>query len=252
VRTLHNLHRPSGISRIENALLALFERRTSFVIVLNEQTQLPAGTASAVIPHGHYRQWFAEYPQRDAVPGRISYFGLIRRYKGVDRLLSVFRELTGDVSLRVAGKPSSSDLADELGSLAALDDRVELTLAFLSDAELVDVARQGEIVVLPYREMHNSGGALAALSVDRPVLVPRNDVNAHLSAEVGPGWVHQYAGDLTAEDLRAALEAVHAGPRSDRPDLSRREWDLAGVLHLEAYRAAISAVRSRRRGGARG
>ena len=37
--------------------------------------------------HGHYRDWFARYDQPAAVPGRLSYFGLIRRYKGVDVLL---------------------------------------------------------------------------------------------------------------------------------------------------------------------
>ncbi|RUQ84431.1 glycosyl transferase [Labedella gwakjiensis] len=246
VRTLHNLHRPSGISRVENALLALFERRTAFVIVLNESTALPDGTRSTVIPHGHYREWFAPYPQRPAVTGRFSYFGLIRRYKGVDRLLTAFASVAGDVSLRVAGKPSSADLADELSRLAAADERVELSLAFLSDAELVDVARQGELVVLPYREMHNSGGALAALSVDRPVLVPANEVNARLSDEVGPGWVHQYDGELSAEHLLSTLRVLHEEPRSERPDLSRRDWDVAGTLHLAAYRAALARPRATR------
>lgn len=241
VRTLHNLHRPSGISRIEHALLGLFERRTAFVIVLNDQTVPPAGVGSTVIPHGHYRDWYARFPQREAVSGRLSYFGLIRRYKGVDGLLRAFTALPGaERSLRVAGRPSSEDLASELRSLAAQDDRIDLSLEFLSDAELVDVARQGALVVLPYREMHNSGGALAALSVDRPVLVPANAVNERLSAEVGPGWVVQYEDELDASDLARALDVVADPSRSASPDLSARDWDLAGELHLAAYRVAIA------------
>lgn len=244
VRTMHNLHRPSGISRIEHALLGLFERRTAFVIVLNEQTVPPEGVGSAVIPHGHYRDWYARFPQREAVSGRLSYFGLIRRYKGVDGLLRAFSALPGaERSLRVAGRPSSEDLAGELRGLAANDDRIDLSLDFLTDAELVDVARQGELVVLPYREMHNSGGALAALSVDRPVLVPANAVNERLSMEVGPGWVVQYEDELDASDLERALDIVNGPTRSSSPDLSARDWDLAGELHLAAYRAAISGSR---------
>ncbi|WP_285036436.1 glycosyl transferase [Plantibacter sp. ME-Dv--P-095] len=240
VRTLHNLHRPSGISRVEHGLLGLFERRTSFVIVLNEQTVPPAGVGAALIPHGHYRDWYARFPQRDAVSGRLSYFGLIRRYKGVDGLLRAFTALPGDEhSLRVAGRPSSDELAAELRGLAEDDDRIDLSLEFLSDAELVDVARQGELVVLPYREMHNSGGALAALSVDRPVLVPSNAVNERLSAEVGPGWVVQYEGELDAADLERALRVVSDTSRSSSPDLSARDWDLSGELHLAAYRSAL-------------
>ncbi|ROR80761.1 Glycosyltransferase involved in cell wall bisynthesis [Plantibacter flavus] len=248
VRTLHNLHRPTGISRVQHALLWLFERRTAYAIVLNEQTVPPAGIGSAVIPHGHYRDWYARFPQRASVSGRLSYFGLIRRYKGVDGLLRAFTRLQGpERSLRVAGRPSSEELADELRELAIADDRIDLSLEFLSDAELVDVARQGELVVLPYREMHNSGGALAALSVDRPVLVPANAVNERLAAEVGPGWVVQYEGELDADDLERALAVVADPARSDSPDLSARDWDLAGALHLAAYRAASS--RSRPAGG---
>ena len=253
VRTVHNLHRPEGLSGVQSALLSAIERATTHAIVLNESTVLggdtvlPAGMPTTLVLHGHYRDWFARFPQREAVSGRFSYFGLIRRYKGVDALLRAFRDLPGDHTLRVAGKARAGGLADELRTLAAADDRVDLTLEFLSEAELVDVARQGEVVVLPYREMHNSGGALAALSVDRPVLVPRNEVNSRLADEVGPGWVLQYDGDLDAAALDAALTAVRRAGRSRRPDLSARDWDRSGRGHLRAYEDALRSRSGRRR-----
>lgn len=254
VRTVHNLHRPEGLGRLQNALLGALERATAHAIVLNdstthtEATVLPSGTPTTLILHGHYRDWFGRLPQRDAVVGRFSYFGLIRRYKGVGSLLRAFRGLSGDYSLRVAGKARADELADELTELAADDDRVDLSLEFLSEAELVDVARQGEIVVLPYREMHNSGGALAALSVDRPVLVPANSVNERLSQEVGAGWVLQYEGELAPEHLADALTAVRSADRSPRPDLSARDWDRAGRAHRAAYETATRLRSGRRRG----
>ncbi|RWZ50888.1 glycosyl transferase [Labedella phragmitis] len=254
VRTVHNLHRPEGLSRSQGALLGAIERATVHAIVLNESTVLddstvlPSGTPTTLVLHGHYRDWFSRFPQREAQRGRFSYFGLIRRYKGVDALLRAFRGLPGDYSLRVAGKARADALADELVELAASDDRVDLTLEFLSEAELVDVARQGEIVVLPYREMHNSGGALAALSVDRPVLVPANEVNSRLADEVGPGWVLQYDGEIDADILERAITTVRAEGRSPRPDLSARDWDRAGRGHLEAYEAAVASRSGRRRG----
>jgi beta-1,4-mannosyltransferase len=253
VRTVHNLHRPDGLGRLQNALLAALERATAHAIVLNDSTThtdatvLPNGTPTSLILHGHYRDWFARFPQREAVMGRFSYFGLIRRYKGVGSLLRAFQALPGEYSLRVAGKARADRLADELVELAAADDRVDLSLEFLSEAELVDVARQGELVVLPYREMHNSGGALAALSVDRPVLVPANAVNDRLSQEVGPGWVLQYDGELEPRHLTEALAAVRSADRSPRPDLSGRDWDRAGRAHLAAYAAARRPRSGRRR-----
>lgn len=246
VRTLHNLGRPAGLSRRSRALLTLLERQTALVVLLNDTTEPPAGTPGETVPHGHYRDWFARYDQPAPVPGRFAYFGLIRPYKAVDRLLRAFAGLPGDYSLRVAGQPVP-ELVGPLTALAAQDARVSTTLAYVGDDELVRVAGEGELVVLPYREMHNSGGALAALSLDRPVLVPDNEVNRRLAAEVGPGWVLTYAGELAPEHLAAALAAVRSTPRSARPDLSRREWDVAGVGHLTAYRRALELRRPRRR-----
>jgi len=245
VRTLHNLGRPAGLSWTGNTILAVLERQTTLVILLNSSTVAPDGVATATIVHGHYRDWFKGHHKPDPRPGRLCYFGLIKPYKGVDQLLSAFAELSGDYSLRVAGKPTS-ELLDPLTDQAARDARVELTPAYVDDAELVRVVGEAELVVLPYREMHNSGGALAALSLDRPVLVPSNVVNERLSEEVGPGWVLTYRGPLSAEALGRAVAAVRSGTRSRRPDLSRREWDLAGEQHVAAYRLALSRVRRRR------
>lgn len=247
VRTVHNLELPQGISRIEVALLRWIDRQTAFRIVINTSTPLPAGQPSATILHGHYRDWFAEYPFPETERGRIAYIGLIRRYKGVDGLLRAFRGLTDPAAaLDVAGRPSTEELASELRELAAGDDRVELTLSFLSDAELAQHVGRAELVVLPYREMHNSGGALTTLSLGRPVLMPDNEVNRQLADEVGRGWVFGYTGDLTAEHIGDAFADLRANPPVAAPDLSARDWDRAGVDHLAAYRQAVDIVRGKK------
>jgi GT2 family glycosyltransferase len=242
VRTVHNLELPSGISRREVALLRWFQRRTTLLVRINTSTELSDRPHETVV-HGHYRDWFASYPREEQVPGRLAYFGLIRRYKAVDTLLTAFRATTDPtLSLFVGGRPSTPELRAELTALAAPDPRVTTHLEFLTDAELVAAASAAQLVVLPYREMHNSGGVLAALSLDRPVLVPDNEVNTQLAAEVGPGWIHTYAGALTAEDLTTTLERL-AGGTTGRPDLSARDWSTAAELHLRAYRRARDLVR---------
>jgi beta-1,4-mannosyltransferase len=248
VRTVHNLELPQGISRREVALLRLIDRQTRLRITINATTVIPEGQPSVLIPHGHYRDWFAEHPQPESVPGRFAYVGLIRRYKGVDTLLRAFRETSAreGLSLHVSGRPSSEELATTLRDLASPDPRISLKLAFLSDAELVAEVREAEVVVLPYREMHNSGGTLAALSLSRPVLVPDNEVNRLLAEEVGAGWVHTYRGQVTADDLLRTIDAVHERPDAGQPDLSRRSWEEAGIDHVRAYREARAAARRRR------
>jgi glycosyltransferase involved in cell wall biosynthesis len=244
VRTVHNLHLPDGISRRERAILRWFDRRTTLRIRLNPTTPFPDGTAYETILHGDYREWFGRYPRPAREHGRLGYFGLIRRYKGVEQLLEVFARVTGDdLRLTVAGKPSTEELAETIRALADRDERVRVQLSFLQDSELADLVGRSELIVLPYRDMHNSGGVLTALSLDRPVLVPDNETTAALAEEVGPAWVSRYA-ELTPEVIRDAAE--HARGVEGRPDLSARSWADAGPQHATAYRRAIDLVRGRR------
>jgi beta-1,4-mannosyltransferase len=245
VRTVHNLELPSGISRREVALLRWAERWTTLRIRINDATELDDSTPVATIVHGHYRGWYAPHPRRPRQRGRLAFVGQVRRYKGVDRLVEAFRDVPdADLSLRIAGRPTSDELAGQLRAAATEDPRISLQLDFLSDAELVAEISEAELVVLPYREMHNSGGALAALSVGTPVLVPDNEVNRRLAEEVGPGWVFSYAGPLTGAALTDAVAQLRAAPPAAEPDLSRREWDDAGRAHEAAYRRAVALLRS--------
>lgn len=242
VRTVHNLDLPSGLSLREVLLLRWAERWTNYRIVINATTPIAPGTPHTVIPHGHYRDWFAAQVKPQRVPGRISYFGLIRRYKSVDQLLTAYLSAGDglrDTTLHVAGNPSSEGLAEHLEQLAAGDPRVTLTFKFLTDEELVSEVSGSSLVVLPYREMHNSGATLTALSLDRPVLVPDNPSNRALADEVGTAWVYTYAGQLEPDDLVVARDQAARLNPTARPDLSQRDWDRAGELHLAAYRESV-------------
>jgi beta-1,4-mannosyltransferase len=236
VRTVHNVGLPADAGRAQRALLRWFDRLTTHRIVLNDRTECPG--PATTIPHGHYRDWYTG-TRSATVPGRLQYVGLVRRYKGVEGLVEAFRSVAdSSLTLEIAGAASSTELAATITNLADGDPRVTLRFGYLSDDELVAAVTAAELVVLPYRFMHNSGTVLAALSLDRPVLVPDTPVNADLAAEVGPGWIHTFTGDLTGEAIEAALPAARR-PRGASPDLSAREWDDAGQAHLAVYRAAL-------------
>ena len=242
VRTVHNVEPPADADRLQRALLRWFDRLTTHRIVLNDRTECVGPTTT--IPHGHYRDWYTG-ARTETVPGRLQYVGLVRRYKGVEGLVEAFRSVADEsLTLGVAGAASSPELAATITTLADGDPRVTLRFDFLSDDELVAAVTAAELVVLPYRFMHNSGTVLAALSLDRPVLVPDTPVNADLAAEVGPGWIHTFTGDLTGAAIEAALTAARE-PRSATPDLGAREWADAGHAHLAIYRLALSRVGSK-------
>ena len=245
VRTVHNIELPD-VDATRTALLKRIDRQTTLRIMLNETTAVPLGAPSALILHGHYRDWYDRYPHATKVPGRIGTFGGVRRYKSVDALVDAYAAAVAvdpTLSLRVGGKASTPQLAADLRARASELPGVELNLTFLSDAELVELATSSELIVLAYRFMHNSGSVLASLSLDRPVLVPRNETNVALANEVGPDWVLMYDGELDEADLLAARSSASTIREGERPDLSRREWDTAGAAHADAYRVALRAKR---------
>lgn len=81
---------------------------------------------------------------------------------------------------------------------------------YVDDPTLAREVSSAELVVLPYRDMHNSGTLLLALSLARPVLVPRTPNNVAVAAEVGPGWIFMYDGELDAGVIRVRPAAGSA------------------------------------------
>jgi len=247
VRTVHNVSPPSG-PYLDRVLILALERRTDLRIRIAAVTPEVEGVPSVLIPHGHYRTWFDGMPRAAPIPGRFGYVGMIKPHKGVERLVDAYAEASAidpALTLRIAGKPTDDGMERRLRAVTDRLSGLDTTLRYASENEFVDVVTSSELVVLPYRFMHNSGTALAALSLERPILVPDNDLNRALSAEVGPGWVHVFDGDLTASTLLDAIAALRGEPPGAVPDLSARDWDDAGARHARAYRMAIDRRRRR-------
>ncbi len=252
VRTLHNQAPHEPLAPPQALVARWAERSTTVWITLSDRIRPPTAAPTVVAPHGHFRDWFPADPDTSApVPGRLLFCGRIRRYKGLGRLLQAFAELRDDrATLHVVGQTEDAELAAELAAAAAADDRLLAVDDFVTDERMAEEVRQSELVVLPFVEMTNSSSVLLALSLDRPVLVPRLPVTEEIAEEVGPGWVQLFEGPLEAETLAAALTAVRAPGRSPRPDLSAREWPPIGAAHADAFalgRAEVARARRRRR-----
>lgn len=243
VRTVHNLSPHEDLPWLVSKVVHALDRRTTLRIVLNERTPLSSTDPSVLIPHGHYRDWYAEPPADQIVSGRFLTFGLIRAYKGIDELVKAFSATDStELSLTIAGRPDSKLTADITRDLSSADARINLNLKFLPDDELVKEISEAALVVLPYREVHNSGVALLALSMNRPILVRDAPATRLLVDEFGTGWVNLFSGELSAHALEAALKNSSSITNESRVDMSSRDWDVLASKLVDAYREALEIV----------
>jgi len=247
VRTAHNIQPHEQMSAHERRLLQKLDAQTSLYIRLNPTTVLPVEANAVTILHGHYIDRFAEFSKESVAAGRILYFGLIRPYKGVDELIAAYGGADLPLStLRIVGQPSSSALTGLIETSSVADPRISSRLEFVDDATLVREVSSAELVVLPYKQMHNSGAVLVALSLAKPVLVPRSPSNDALADEVGEDWVFRYDGDLTSAQLETALRVVQSTTRAAQPNLQGRDWGVVGERHSALYHQLLRERAGRR------
>ena len=244
VRTLHNEEPHERPNALQRWLLALCDRWTTLWIVMSDAVGPVRHAPEVVIPHGHYRPWFEDVPLHPAEPGRLLHFGKVRPYKGVEQLLDAFEDLDDPaLSLHVAGEVSDDSLRRRLTAAAASDPRIRIVDRHLSDGELAEQIHRSELVVLPFTSVTNSGSTLLALSLDRPVLTPRQPMAVSLAEEVGGDWVRLFDAPLRADDVRAALTSIRTRPAASRPDLSVRDWPAIGAAHASAFSRARELAR---------
>jgi hypothetical protein len=87
---------------------------------------------------------------------------------------------------------------------------------------------QAHGIILPYRNILNSGSAFFALSRNRPILAPRIGSLPELQDEVGKEWVSLFDGQISQEILKTFADWLRQrDPKSDC-NLSRFNWDRIG------------------------
>lgn len=245
VRTVHNEAPHEYGGWIEAQLLRVVNRATGHWIVMNSSTRSPDGRPRYLVPHGHYRSWY-EIPSNPVVrAGSVLFFGEIRPYKNVVGLCRAFMQLSRSNSdLRVMGRPASAEIEREIRDLVQDAENVQLDLTYVESSDLIAALAATHLVVLPYTRFHNSGAALLALSVGRPILVPACQAARELVDEFGDEYVRLFEGDLTAEVLGLTLRDARV-ENLPKPSMSGRDWRLLGRKVAEIYSAACE--RSERR-----
>lgn len=210
-----------------------------------------------VARHGHYCDVYGD--ARPRLEARRSLgladdafvfltFGLVRAYKGVERLIDTFvREFSDTPAvLVVAGDPHTPDMRSRLRAAAGEHGNVLAMLGHVPAEDVPTVFGASDVVVLPFEESFVSGSAILACSMGRPVILPRTPVLTGAPTEC----VYQYEpGDRRAlvHAMRESMsvDSNHAGEAA-LAFVRGWDWETTGSAMADAFREI--AHRTGRRG----
>jgi glycosyltransferase involved in cell wall biosynthesis len=205
-----------------------------------------------VIPHGAF-DYLTRQDDEVPLPAElrevkgpvILQFGLVRPYKGTDVLLEAFRELEG-AELWIVGMPRMP--MDELRGLARrAPGTVRFVDRFVTDPEIPAFMRRADVVVLPYRNIEQSGVLYTALAFGRPLVLSSvggfPEIAEHGAARlVAPGDPHGL-GEALRELLadRSARDAL--ADAATEAAATTYSWERIGEATIALYRDLLAHPR---------
>jgi D-inositol-3-phosphate glycosyltransferase len=181
----------------------------------------------------------------------ILFFGRIRPYKGIEYLLDAFRILSADgranYRLIVAGEPKkgSEEYLHEIRQSIKKDfnqGQVILRIQFIPDEEMELYLKGADVLVLPYKEIFQSGVLFLAYSFGLPVVA--TDVGS-FREEIVEGSTGFLCKPGDPAELAKAIETYFASDlfknlRVRRPELkdyanANHSWRAVAELTRNAY-----------------
>ncbi len=266
VWTVHNLvaHESSHLQR-ELRARAVLADAVDHVIVHSEgalaalrrayANGAPRADRRSVIRHGNYEGIYAPNPalesqlrarwRLDDSHTVLLFFGAVRRYKELNRLLAALRACNrADLRVIVAGRPADDETRRELQQACVDDTRLLAEPTFIADADAAAYYALADAVVIPFERTLTSGSAVLAMTMGKALLLPDAarlldlcDDSGALYFDDDAGLIHRLQ-TLDREGLRAM------GPRN-RVVAARFDWHTVGRHTAVAYRSTTPRAQPR-------
>ena len=192
-----------------------------------------ADVRSLVTVHGHYRDLSVVAPSPcRPITGDINlvFFGQVRPYKNLDRLIDAVSEVKSGLRLLIVGHDADPLLAKSLAASASKASHITLDLRDepIGDEELEILIGASDAVVLPYRNILNSGSAIYALSRNRPIIAPKIGSLPELRDTVGQEWAFLYEGEFGPQTLSEFMDWMLRTKRAHVAPMEPYEWKRVG------------------------
>jgi glycosyltransferase involved in cell wall biosynthesis len=205
--------------------------------------------------HGNYERLVRRYPPVRA-RGRglaratedevvVLFFGLIRPYKGLPRLLAAFKEArkrNTRLRLVIAGTGEPRKMKEVSLDLRALDVEEATTrlYGFQDPQTLNDLVAGADIIALPYASIYQSGALMLAMTIGRPIVATDIAGFREYIDDDRTGILCDTTDAVAfAERLCSlshdALQRARLGAAARDAALTRFSWERLGHLVSSAY-----------------
>jgi D-inositol-3-phosphate glycosyltransferase len=267
VLTAHNVNSGKRDSRdtfLNRVSLRIQYRLSDHIFVHTEKMKLELigeygvqQSRISVIPFGinnsvpHTSLTSSQARERLSIDGRektILFFGNITPYKGLEYLIAAFRQLLTlhrDYKLLVVGNPGKLDKYWASIREAILDignERLLLRDEFIPDDQTELYFKAADVLVLPYKQIYQSGVLFLGHSFGLPVIAA--DVGC-LKDEIIDGQTGYLFKPEDADDLAKVIERyfasdLYADLNRRRPQIRdyatvQHSWDLVSQITLSIY-----------------
>lgn len=260
VWTVHNIkgheRERSFLNWLANRVVGLLAKH---VIVLNTDSLSLLRDARIVkehrvslIPHGNYIDAYPRTSNPEKARDKLNisaetrvflFFGRLRAYKGLEELIVIFQDLQmSNAILLIVGEGERS-VVKNLEKLIVDRSRVRMILKFVPTEEVEFYFEAADIVVLPYKNILNSGSLWLAMSFGKTCVTPKMG-----SAEDLLDSTNSVIYDLNdSAGLQTALayvcenfdEAKSRGKRAFER-VKSVQWDEIGQKTKEVYLEALN------------
>lgn len=136
----------------------------------------------------------------------ILFFGLIRKYKGVEDLIYAFNKIdTKNVKLIIAGRCEDEGLLDYLKT-SSQRDNIDFYEGYVRDDDVSLYFEASNVVCLPFRQITTSASAILSLSMNRSIIVPRIGTIMDLPVGIGYTYLPNNKQNLVESIKKAIIE----------------------------------------------
>jgi len=194
-----------------------------------EQQFKVSGEKIVVVAHGDFAAAYGEKVPRAEARCRLGidpqmpvflFFGMIRPYKGVVRLLEVWRQtpaINQNAALLIAGDARDLDLAKTILLATDGNPNVHLHMRYVADDEVPLFFGSADYVVLPFSKSLTSGTIALAQTFSIPIIAPCLEATCASNLEMGTHLYDAKDPSGLAKALTSALSTAKEGVPHARP-----------------------------------